>query len=299
MSRALSAGERGRGRLVPPRPSACTGGAWKPRRRVAPRRPASEPAGRGRAGRGPSRADAAGAPSAAEGGRRDPAGGSPSGRARTANSETRGSRGLGLCGRDEGVGSTGLQSPSPRPPGPAASPSSRPAGRELGAQRERGPCGGRTGEGGRGALGAGRVHVPGIPVLRSHSGNVLRTLTRPLCAGGVRSVSFPPGRMWTGGETGLLTPSPRAPQLPRSPRAFPHWGLPCRAPGGGCLELGSGEDHRFLDLSLGTWDGVWRVSPCRSLPPPFVQRYIFVGLFFCSPIYATGVDCGWSSRVLC
>lgn len=77
--------------------------------------------------------------------------------------------------------------------------------------------------------------IRGIPVLRRNGGNVLRTLSRSLRAIGVRSVffgwsRFPPGRTWSGlggvawGET-------------------VHQGLPCRASQGGCLELGSGEDH--------------------------------------------------------
>lgn len=85
-------------------------------------------------------------------------------------------------------------------------------------------------------------------MLRRNGGNVLKTLSRSLCAVGVRSVffgwgRFPPGRTWSGERDSL--------PLPRSPRALAHQGLPCRAFQGGYLELGSGEDHLISGVAPG------------------------------------------------
>lgn len=122
---------------------------------------------------------------------------------------------------------------------------------------------------------------------------MLRTLSRSLCAVGVGSVffgwsSFPPGRTWGAGRHSVLFPgSPR----PSSPG--PAAALSCRTSQSTYLERESGEDRPISGVvsGVGRWDGMWRFSLggggspcCPSLPPSFLQRCIFVGVFFCSLI---------------
>lgn len=118
-------------------------------------------------------------------------------------------------------------------------PSSRPARQELSAQA--GVYRDHTGEGvARGARRGLCGQIRGIPVFRRNSGNVLRTLSRPLCAVGVRSAfsgwsRFPPGRTWSWRGESL--------PLPSSPQPGTHQGLPWCAFQSGYLGLGSGESH--------------------------------------------------------
>lgn len=128
---------------------------------------------------------------------------------------------------------------------------------------------GHTGEGAargprRGLCG----RIRGMPVLRRNGGNVLRTLSRSLCAIGGRSVffgwsRFPPGRTWGGGWGGGVERQPT--------RA-----CPAALPRAAALSLEVGRITRFLELLPGRWPWMWRFSlcgggrPCPSLPPPFV-----------------------------
>lgn len=148
---------------------------------------------------------------------------------------------------------------------------------------------GHSGEGvARGARCGLSGQIRGIPVLRRNSGNVLRTLSQSLCAVGVGSVffgwsSFPPGRTWGAGRHSVL--------FPGSPR--PAVALSCRTSQSRYLERESGEDRPISGIvsRVGRLDGMWRFSLggggspcCPSLPPSFLQRCIFVGVFFCSLI---------------